>query len=510
MKCGVSCTFMVINSVGAWKDTLWTKNSSLPTVHPSQGNPESSQSLRFVDLFAGLGGFHLALASLGHECVFASEINPVLREKYKENFGMEPYGDIKKVEISKIPKHDILCAGFPCQPFSKSGKQNGLEDPKWGDLFRYIRQVLHHHRPRYFMLENVPNLERHRKGTTWETILGMLRDEGYKVEPKKLSPHRYGIPQVRERLFIVGDRRGLDEFEWPMETRVRTSIDTILDKNPLGAKKLTEQTLACIEVWQDFLDRFPGNKLPSFPIWTMEFGANYPFEETTPYELGAKGLSKYLGSHGDSLEGLSTEHVFTTLPSYARKEQEGGGFPEWKIRFIRQNREFYQEHRGWIDKWIPQLRRFPASLQKFEWNCKGEPKDLSKLVIQFRASGLRVKRRSTAPSLIAMTTTQVPVITWEKRYMTPRECSRLQGMEELALPKTETQAYAALGNAVNADLVRHIARALLKRDQVTQQQLRLPPSEDESRIGEMLEREAIAAGETPSDKVPVAPGGFSS
>lgn len=469
-----------------------------PLEYPSSPTkPDTSLGeFRFVDLFAGLGGFHLALQDLGHECVFASEINSVLQEKYRENFGMEAHGDIKQVKVSDIPDHDILCAGFPCQPFSKSGKQNGLEDPKWGDLFSYILRVLQHHKPRYLMLENVPNLERHRKGTTWDTILGMLRDEGYEVKRKKLSPHRYGIPQVRERLFIVGDRENLGGFDWPIETREQTSIDTILDKNPPEAKKLSEQALACIEVWQDFLDHFPGNKLPSFPIWTMEFGANYPFEETIPYELGVKDLGKYLGSHGTSLKGLDGERLFEALPSYARKAQEEGRFPEWKIRFIRQNREFYKEHRTWIDEWLPQLRRFPASLQKFEWNCKGEPKDLSKLVIQFRASGVRVKKRNTAPSLIAMTTTQVPVITWEQRYMTPRECSRLQGMEELALPKAETQAYAALGNAVNADLVRHIASALLKRDLSAQSQLRLLPDEDEGRVGEMLEREAMAAGET--------------
>ncbi len=113
---------------------------------------------------------------------------------------------------------------------------------------------------------------------------------------------------------------------------------------------------------------------------------------------------------------------------------------------------------------MPRLFQFPASLQKFEWNAKGEARRLDELVLQFRASGLRAKRTTTAPSLIAMTTTQVPVITWEGRYMTPRECAKLQSMQALRLPEAPTHAYSALGNAVNVELVRAIAGALLSHD----------------------------------------------
>src|SRR5579859_6180123 len=114
--------------------------------------------MRFIDLFAGLGGFHLALEKLGHRCVFASELNVELQAIYAENFGLTPKGDIRDVPISAIPAHEILCAGFPCQPFSKAGEQDGFDCPSWGDLFDQVVAILKYHKPEFLLLENVPNL----------------------------------------------------------------------------------------------------------------------------------------------------------------------------------------------------------------------------------------------------------------------------------------------------------------------------------------------------------------
>ncbi|MDQ0919160.1 DNA cytosine methyltransferase [Paenibacillus sp. V4I5] len=425
--------------------------------------------MRFIDLFAGLGGFHLALNSLGHTCVFASELDPKLRELYYENFKIRPRGDIRDIGAATIPEHDILCGGFPCQPFSKAGEQNGFEDEKSGDLFHHILKVLKHHNPKYLILENVPNFAKHDEGRTWRIAEKLLRDLEYDVQLKKLSPHRFGIPQIRERVFIVGKKKGLDGFIWPDEKwpdllvdENEITINKVLDPNPTDARQVSDQVVRCIEVWQNFLNHFPKERqLPSFPIWSMEFGATYPYEEITPWKLGAVELRKYLGSHGKSLDGLTDEEVFQSLPSYARTEQDK--FPDWKIRFIKQNRALYAENLEWMNSWLPEILPFPSSFQKFEWNCKGAERDLRKLVLQCRASGLRAKRPTTAPSLVAMTATQVPIISWENRYMTPRECARLQSMDELRhLPFAPTAAYQALGNAVNVEVVSLIAKALLE------------------------------------------------
>lgn len=423
-------------------------------------------TFKFVDLFAGLGGFHVALSKLGGEAVFAAEWVTALQALYETNHGLKPHGDINTIDPEDIPSHDVLAAGFPCQPFSKAGEQLGFQHTEQGHLFFKVLKILDKKRPNYFILENVPNILKHGQGETIATIQESLELLNYTVKIARFSPHEFGVPQIRDRVYIVGSQLDMEDFTWPTPSREPTDIRTVLDRNPSGARKLSSETLRCLEVWDRFLRACPKDlELPSFPIWAMEFGATYPYEEETPHavqsDIGVSGLSAFKGSFGMPLSSArSCEEQLRLLPSHGRRKDRK--FPKWKIDFIRQNREFYEQNRSWIDPILPDIETFPSSMQKFEWNAKGEEKSIWNFVIQFRASGVRVKRSRTAPSLVAMTDTQVPIIGWEKRYMTPRECSRLQSLESLELPESRPAAYKALGNAVNATVVRAILANLLQ------------------------------------------------
>jgi DNA (cytosine-5)-methyltransferase 1 len=428
------------------------------------------QNFKFIDLFAGLGGFHVALERLGGTCVFAAEWQPHLQDLYFQNFGIKPAGDIRDVSPDSVPDHDVLCAGFPCQPFSKAGEQLGFECTRQGGLFFNVEAIIKAKKPQYFILENVPNLLQHDSGKTFIRIKNILNDLGYTVDAQRLSPHQFGIPQIRERVYIIGSRIGLSKFEWPKPTNNPTDINTVLEHYPVDAKPLSQQVEQCLTTWDDFLRLSSGStELPPVPIWSMEFGADYPYEEETPFSIltkkGTRGLAKYHGSHGVALREIKPEERLAALPSHARTKQLK--FPAWKRNFIRQNREFYSENRKWIDPWLPKILRFPSSLQKLEWNVKGGKRDIWSYVLQFRASGVRVKRPTTAPSLVAMTDTQVPIIGWEKRYMTQKECAALQSLGELMLPENRLRAFEALGNAVNSKVVGNIASNLIANANVS-------------------------------------------
>lgn len=459
--------------------------------------------ITFIDLFAGLGGFHIALKELGCKCVFASELRDDLRALYKSNFPetLKIEGDITKVDLTTIPHHDILCAGFPCQPFSQAGKREGFKDSAGrGNLFDYICDVISAQgddKPSILLLENVSNLRGHDEGRTWATIKSRLDELGYYVRDEILSPHQYGYPQHRKRIYIVGirkdcmEQRILDGFEFLSEDRSKLcDINTIIDEKDENIQILSLKTHQQLKVWQDFISGVKSHKgkIPTFPVWAMEFGADYPCDGLAPAFLKKSDLVGSKGKLGWEINGPSLIDCLNQLPIYAQTDTKER-FPEWKIRYINQNREFYTKNKVWLDLWVKKIEDWDNSHQKFEWNCGSDGNALIKdKIVQFRASGIRVKLPTYSPAL-NLVGTQVPIFPWIKlplncvpkyrdeelekygltredvmygRYLSTKEAAKLQGMENLnfgSLPTT--RIYEALGNAVNTQVVKKIASQLI-------------------------------------------------
>jgi DNA (cytosine-5)-methyltransferase 1 len=210
--------------------------------------PEPAKpKFKFIDLFAGIGGFRIAMQSLGGKCVFTSEWDEQAKKTYEANFGEVPFGDITKEETKKfIPDgFDVLCAGFPCQAFSIAGKRGGFEDTR-GTLFFDVAEIIKRKQPKAIFLENVKGLFNHDKGKTLKTILNVLREDlGYFVpDPQVLNAKDFGVPQNRERIFIVGFRSdlGIESFEYPKPTNQNATFEEVKEANPVSVKYYLSNT----------------------------------------------------------------------------------------------------------------------------------------------------------------------------------------------------------------------------------------------------------------------------
>ncbi len=410
---------------------------------------------KFVDLFAGIGGFHGALSSLGGECVYASEIDKEASLVYLRNWGVLPEGDITLAandNVMEVPQHDVLVGGFPCQPFSKSGKQHGMDEAR-GTLFWNIAKIIESRKPKLVLLENVRNIAGPRHAHEWEIIIKTLRELGYRVSsipfvvsPHKIHPMNGGRPQVRERVLICatripnGSRRlheepglpnmlqsfsGWDPKDWKLESHL--PLEKRLNLREKEIYSLNDQESKWIECWSDFVDRFraffPDEKLPGFPIWVDNWVD-------------------------------------------VKKLRIKAGTPEWKVNFLQKNAEFYSQHRKVLDKWLRDwndLQDFPPSRRKFEWQAQ-DIKSLNKTLIHFRPSGIRCKPNTYAPALVAIT--QTSVVASKKRKLTVREAARLQGFPEWFdfLEQSNGTSYKQLGNAVNIGVIFNVLKAQVLRD----------------------------------------------
>ena len=389
------------------------------------------KKFKYIDLFCGIGGVHQAMESLGGKCVFASDIDRDCRKTYEENYGLEPAGDITKIKAADIPAHDVLCAGFPCQAFSKAGKRLGFDDETKGTLFFDICRILEYHKPKYALLENVRNLASHDHGNTWRVIRERLKKLGYNLlpEPVIFSPHYIGVPQHRERVYIMCVRKDIGNikpFSFNADDMVPCTIESILenDKDIPNVKdyKISPQMEELIDLWNEFLQSIKVERLPGFPIWSDRLCDLDPNED----------LSQY---------------------------------PDWKQNFIRKNNELYVANRKFIDKWLRKARKNPlffGAKAKLEWQAGQTKKpDIWKQIFQLRPSGIRVKVNTYFPALVAIV--QTSIIGSRRRYLTPRECAHLQSFPDSYKPDEKpAQAYKQFGNSVNVECVRLFAKHMFE------------------------------------------------
>jgi len=234
-----------------------------------------SNKISFIDLFAGIGGFHLAFAKYGVRCVFSSEWDKFAAKTYFHNFNIKPTGDITKIKEDTIPDHNILCAGFPCQAFSISGKQNGFNDTR-GTLFFDIARIVSCKSPEILILENVRNLVKHDKGRTLKTIIRVLDDLNYSVYYEVLNASFYGVPQARERVYFVCFKKSLNikDYEFPRPTLERIKLADILESDVLTEKFIIDRNDIKIDkTYREFdSDLFGLDSLKPIRIGTINKG----------------------------------------------------------------------------------------------------------------------------------------------------------------------------------------------------------------------------------------------
>ena len=394
---------------------------------------EIKESFSFIDLFAGIGGFHLAAEKLGGKCVFAAEWDEKARKVYKNNFYIKNRelfdfnqfdNDVSKIKEEKINKFDFLFAGFPCQPFSKGGHRKGFADIR-GTLFFDVARILNYHKPPFVLLENVSNLVSHDQGNTFKKITEVLQDLGYalNLKPLLLSPNQFGIPAIRSRIYIPAIRKDLINNDWfyldlSNSLTDKYNIFDVIDRDKKDKKYyISRYERKVLDMWNEFYKKIDLDII-GFPIWAEEFN----------------------------------------------KRNKIDNLPKWKQDFIIKNRELYKRNKSFIDSWLKKydyLNWVKKTHKKMEWQAGNDIDDIYKGLIQFRPSGVRVKRPDKFSTLVAMNHSQI--IGKYKRRLTPSETKKLQSFpSSFKVHIDDNVALKQLGNAVNVTVVNAVIKEMFK------------------------------------------------
>ena len=374
-------------------------------------------NLKYIDLFCGIGGFHQALNQLGAQCVLACDIDKDCRVVYKDNYGLEPVANVKNIDEKTMPDFDILCAGFPCQAFSNGGKKKCFKDDR-GLLFDEIIRIAKEKKPKFMFLENVKHILKVSKGEVISYIKNKIAQTGYTLQLFQISPHNYGIPQQRERVYFVCIRNDIyngTNIKLPIFIGNYDFKKFLDDKNTINEKYfIKDDILNVLNQWDEM-------------IKTFEVG-----EKISPTIL---------------INDVYKEYT----------EAEFNNFPNWKKDYMTKNKPLIEKYSSQFETWYnkySELLKKREIYGKLEWQT-GPIKENDSIFnhfIQIRQSGIRVKKSQYFPTLVAIS--QIPIYGKEKRYITPRECARLQSFPEtFKLAKDDKKSYKQLGNSVNVNNV---------------------------------------------------------
>ncbi len=280
-------------------------------------------SLNFIDLFAGIGGIRLGFEGLFGKCVFSSEWDKYAQITYEANFGHKPAGDITQIDERQIPSFDILLAGFPCQPFSNAGLKKGFEDTR-GTLFFHIARIINHHKPQIVFLENVKGLKTHNKGQTYKVIENTLNELGYNVYTKVLNAKDYGVPQNRERIYIIGFRENID-FAFPESLSIKPKVGSILEDSVLEKYTISDK------LWAGHLRRKEEHKQKGNGFGYSSFNASSSYTSTISARYYKDGSEILIEQEGKNPRKLT--------PREAARLQ---GFPDNFIIPVSDNQAYKQ------------------------------------------------------------------------------------------------------------------------------------------------------------------------
>lgn len=386
---------------------------------------EIVKKFKFADFFAGIGGFHQIMTSLGGECTFACEIDKDAASVYEKNYGINPLCDIRNVKGKDIGNIDVMCGGFPCQGFSIGGKKLGFEDER-GTLFFQLARLLREkidegHPVKYLVFENVKHLLKHDNGNTWLTIKNTLEDLGYVLnEPIICNPIQLGIPQNRERILILGEYQRKTPLciknDLP-KNQCHNVFDTDFFLKDVDSKyNLTKYRENVIKMWNEF------------KVGIGDIG-----------NVVNQKYFRYTNEMINDIENLDERKVAQKSALIYRKNQQF--IEEWEKRW---------DDLNWVN----------PSHHRFEWQAGKKYNNVYECFAQFRQSGLRVKKPDFFPCLVAIV--QTSIIPKYNRTLTPRECARLQTFPDtFILHEDDKIAYKQLGNSICIDILKYFIKQLI-------------------------------------------------